>query len=81
MMWSGFKPGIGCATSTDMGDVDRRKQDMDVIERVIGGFRDRLDDGKPPTHVVDVYTDQHSTVELTIGIAEDSFRPNRRRTS
>jgi hypothetical protein len=63
-----------------MGDLDRQKQDLDIIERVIGGFRDRQDDGKPPTHVVDIHTDRHSTVELTVGIADDRpDRSNRRR--
>ena len=62
--------------SRDMGDLDRRKHDVDVIERVLGGVRDRLTDDEPPTHVVDVSEGPyHSVVELTLGIADDRPRP------
>lgn len=52
-----------------MGDLDTRKHDVDIIERVLGGVRDRSD--QSPTHVVDVRTNGHSTVELTVGLADD----------
>lgn len=57
-----------------MGDLDRRKHDVDVIERVLGGVRDHL--GAPaPSQVVavcDDIEDGHSTVELTVAIADDT---------
>jgi hypothetical protein len=61
-----------------MGAVDRRKHDVDIIERVVGGVRDRLQDEGVPTHVVDVGPSSgadHSTLELTVGVAEDRLRP------
>lgn len=61
-----------------MGDLDRRKHDVDVIERVVSGVRDRLQDDGAPAQVVDVGpgsgTD-HLMLELTIGVADD--RPPR----
>jgi hypothetical protein len=60
--------------SLGMGDLDRRKHDVDVIERVLGGVRDHL--GAPaPSHVVavcDDIEDGHSTVELTVAIVDDA---------
>ena len=65
-----------------MGRLDRRKHDVDVIERVIGGVRD-TDGSGPPTRVVDFdvpgvdgYT--RSTLELTVGL-DDTETPSRRR--
>ena len=54
-----------------MGAVDRRTHDVDVIERVLGGVRDRLVDDSQPTHVVDLHKPGDGTVELTVGIADD----------
>ena len=58
-----------------MGDVDRRKHDVDILERVLGGIRDS---GEPERHsrVVDVDVpgtcgSPHSTLEVTVGIDED----------
>jgi hypothetical protein len=36
-----------------MAAIDRRKHDIDVIERVLGGARDRADDDGPQTEVVE----------------------------
>lgn len=59
-----------------MGDLDTRKHDVDIIERVLGGVRDRPADS--PTHVVDVHTNRDgehfSTVELTVGLGDDEPR-------
>ena len=56
-----------------MGDVDRKKHDVDVIERVLGGIRDNTDASKHSTAVFDVDVpwfggSTHSTVELTVGL-------------
>jgi hypothetical protein len=63
--------GITCALFINM-DLDRRKHDVDIIERVLGRIRDA---GGPEdrTPVLDVDLpwvggDVHRTVELTIGI-------------
>lgn len=56
-----------------MGTVDRRKHDVDVIERVLGGVRDQLADEARPTHVVDLHirdAGRPQMVELTVGIAD-----------
>lgn len=61
-----------------MGALDRRKHDVDVIERVVSGVRDRLHDDGAPTQVLDVGPGcgtGHPMLELTIGIADD--RPAR----
>ena len=66
-----------------MGDLDRCKHDVDVIERVLGGVRDRMSDDTRPTHVVDLPSHRgskrHSTVELTIGLADDDNSEHIRR--
>jgi hypothetical protein len=64
-----------------MGDLDRRKHDVDIIERVLGGIRDSGSDGR--TRVVDVEVPSSGespapTLELTIGL-EDSNSDRRRR--
>ena len=58
-----------------MGDLDRRKHDVDILERVLGGIRDS---GEPERHsrVVDVDVpgasgSPHSTLELTVGVDEN----------
>lgn len=66
-----------------MGALDTRKHDVDILERVLGGVRDRAADS--PTHVVDVPADRDgdpSTVEVTVGLGEDGPPPRagRRRT-
>lgn len=68
-----------------MGGLDRRKHDVDVIERVLGGIResDTADDVR--TRVIDLdvpwvsgFRDQ--TLELTVGI-DDTASDSRRRRS
>jgi hypothetical protein len=65
-----------------MGDLDRRKHDVDIIERVLGGMRDPGSDAEGRTRVIDVevpwVSGTHSTLELTIGI-DDSVSDRRRR--
>jgi hypothetical protein len=67
-----------------MGDLDRRKHDVDIIERVLGGIRDS-GQSDSRTRVVDVdfsrVSDDRSptTLELTIGL--DDSESNRRRRS
>ncbi len=65
----------------NMADVDRRKHDVDILERVLGGIRDS---GEPDRHsrVVDVDVpgaggSPHSTLELTVGIDENVSSPDR----
>lgn len=78
--------GIGCAPSSGMGDVDRRKHDVDVIERVLGGVRDPAENAQPSTtrhfdiEVPSSDGSRHSTVELTVGLSFDTTAaPTRRR--
>jgi hypothetical protein len=61
-------------------DLDRRKHDVDVIERVLGGIRDTGSDRRTRVVDVDVHNDQdeHSTLELTIGL-DDAESDRRRR--
>ena len=59
-----------------MGDLDRRKHDVDIIERVLGGIRD-TEDHHGRTRVVDVNLPwgseyQHPTLEVTVGLEEPS---------
>ena len=59
-----------------MGDLDRRKHDVDIIERVLGGIRD-TEDHLGRTRVVDVNLPgaseyQHPTLEVTVGLEESS---------
>ena len=37
-----------------MGAIDRRKHDIDVMERVLGGARDEFGASEPHTEVVDI---------------------------
>jgi hypothetical protein len=68
-----------------MGDVDRKKHDVDVIERVLGGVGAETGAGDRPTagpddrstRLLDVDVpwfggSMHSTVELTVGLPEES---------
>lgn len=58
-----------------MGGLDRRKHDVDVIERVLGGVRDSdTAEGRTRVYDVDVpwvsgFRDQ--TLELTVGIDDE----------
>ena len=67
-------------------DLDRRKHDVDIIERVLGGIRDS-NSPAVQTRVLDVDVPDvpwaggavHRTMELTIGI--DDTASERRRSS
>ena len=70
-----------------MGDLDRRKHDVDIIERVLGGIRD-TDGPVGRTRVVDVNLPwaseyEHPTLEVTVGVEESSgdSHPRTRRRS
>ena len=63
-----------------MGDVDRKKHDVDVIERVLGGIGDDVRAHDQSTHLLDVDVpwfggSMHSTVEMTVGLPSES-RPS-----
>lgn len=66
-----------------MGGLDRRKHDVDIIERVLGGIRDsdRADDDR--TRVIDVDVpssgSREQTLEVTIGIDHTEADSRRRR--
>jgi hypothetical protein len=65
-----------------MGDLDRRKHDVDVIERVIGGLQASSDG--PPGQVIDVEvtsTDGPSIVELVVNLSEERRSSTDRRRS
>ena len=61
-----------------MGDLDRRKHDVDVIERVLGSVRETV--GRPGeyTRLISVEVQwegggpARSTVELTVGLASNA---------
>ncbi|HET9192560.1 MAG TPA: hypothetical protein VFO21_06760 [Vicinamibacterales bacterium] len=58
-----------------MGGLDRRKHDVDVIERVLGGVRDG-DTAEGRTRVYDMDVPwvsgcRDQTLELTVGIDDD----------
>ena len=62
---------------TDM-DLDRRKHDVDIIERVLGGMHD-ADASEARTRVCDVdlpWLDEsrHPTLELTVGLGKANDR-------
>ena len=65
-----------------MGVLDRRKHDVDIIERVLGGIRE-TDMSDTRTRVVDVDLPQtsgssHRVLELTVGISDDERDARRR---
>ena len=65
-----------------MGDVDRRKHDVDVIERVLGGIHDAVDLNEPARRIdVEVPSSTGSSiVELIVNLSEDEYdRGSRRR--
>jgi hypothetical protein len=64
-----------------MGDLDRRKHDVDILERVLGGIREP-GPADERTRIVDVTLPRADalpppTLELTIGF--DNSGPDRRR--
>ena len=64
-----------------MGDVDRKKHDVDVIERVLGGAGADGGANDHSTPLLDVEIpwfggSKSSTVELTVGLPEEArFSP------
>ena len=63
-----------------MSDIDRRKQDVDVLERVLGEVRDEVSPSEGASSLIDVDSSWfggsvHSTVELTVGWSEESREP------
>jgi hypothetical protein len=65
-----------------MGDLDRRKHDVDIIERVIGDIQDSSDG--PPRRVVDLEVPsaggRQSIVELVVNISDERpTQPDHRR--
>jgi hypothetical protein len=76
--------GITCARLSDVGKVDRRKHDVDIIERVLGGIRDGAGPSEPTTQLLDVEVpwfdgSARSTVEMTVGLPADLMRAGRRK--
>jgi hypothetical protein len=69
-----------------MGDLDRRKHDIDIIERVLGGTRDNAETCESCTRLVDVDLartgeSEHSTLELTVSLENvPDHSPSRRRS-
>lgn len=67
-----------------MGDVDRTKHDVDVLERVIGALDEPEDAHRSrTTPLLDVEVPwfggtAHSTVELTVGLPSELHRPGDR---
>ena len=67
-----------------MGGLDRKKHDVDIIERVLGGLRDsdRAEDDR--TRVIDLDVpssgSHDQTFELTVGIDQDASDSHRRRS-
>jgi hypothetical protein len=64
-----------------MGILDRRKHDVDVIERVIGGIQESSDG--PPGQVIDLEVPSaggsQSIVELVVNLSDESPSTDRRR--
>ena len=56
-----------------MGDLDRRKHDLDIVERVIGDIQDGADG--PPGRVIDVEVPStggsQSIVELVVNLSDE----------
>jgi hypothetical protein len=68
-----------------MGRLDRKKHDVDVIERVLGGARDNDATGDDRTSVIDVDVpwvsgSRDQTLELTVGIEQTASDSRRRRS-
>jgi hypothetical protein len=72
-------------TTDRMGSLDRRKHDVDVIERVLGDVRDSDATGDDQTRVIDVEVpwvsgSRNQTLELTVGIDQTAADSRRRRS-
>ena len=68
-----------------MGGLDRRKHDVDVIERVLGTIRDSDAAEDDRTRVIDldvpwVSGSRDQTLELTVGIDHTASHSRRRRS-
>lgn len=67
-----------------MGHLDRRKHDVDIIERVLGGIRDHDGAEDARTRVIDVDVpfsgSRDQTFELTVGIDQDASDSHRRQS-
>ena len=64
----------------DMGDVDRKKHDVDVIERVLGGAYEQAGPDDRSRSLIDVDVpwfggSVRSTVEMTVGLPAESRTP------
>ena len=61
-----------------MGDLHRRKHDVDVIERVLGGVQETSGDADGSTRLISVEVPRggstRSTLELTVGLDSDASR-------
>ena len=66
-----------------MGGLDRRKHDVDIIERVLGGIRDNDGAYDDRTRVIDVDVpssgSREQTLEVTVGIDHTEADSRRRR--
>jgi len=67
-------------TKRGMGVVDRRKHDVDVIERVLGGVHEHAGPDDRSRSLIDVDVpwfggSKRSTVEMTIGLPAESRTP------
>jgi hypothetical protein len=61
-----------------MGHVDRRKHDVDVIERVLGGIHDAIDPSEPARRIdveVPSSSGSCSIVELIVNVGDDYRKP------
>ena len=67
-----------------MGGLDRKKHDVDIMERVLGGFRDSDGVEDDRTRVIDLDVrssgSRDQTFELTVGIDQDASDSHRRRS-
>ena len=66
-----------------MSDIDRRKHDVDVLERVLGGVQDRLSSDEPRSLVIDVAVPSasgspSSIVEVVVNLSEEHRPPSDR---
>ena len=65
-----------------MGDVDRKKHDVDVLERVLGGIQESMGPAASSTRLLDLDVpwfggSVHSTVELMVGLPTESHDDER----
>ena len=66
-----------------MGALDRRKHDVDVLERVLGGVQDRLSSDEPQSIVIDVAVpsssgSRSSIAEVVVNLSEEVRPPSDR---